>query len=641
MAMNGGPWSATSDRMTQLPVQSRIEDYAMIGDCRTAALVSRNGSIDWLCLPRFDSGACFAALLGTKEHGRWQIKPKAKATVTRSYRDGSLILETVFKTHGGTVQVTDFMPMLEAHSSVVRIITGLSGRVAMAMDLAIRFDYGTTVPWVSQRAAHIFTAVAGPDMLTLYTNAPMHGKGLRSVANFSVAKGEKITYVLTNSRSYEDPPAPLHIAKTVAKTAKFWRTWSSRCHDAGAYSDIVRRSLITLKGLTYLPTGGIVAAVTTSLPEEIGGVRNWDYRFCWVRDATFTLLAFMNAGYLDEAAAWRDWLMRAVAGSPEQLQIMYGIGGERRLAERELPWLPGYKNSTPVRVGNAASDQMQLDVYGELMDALAQAAHGGLPPSDRAGMSGELLLKRLEKIWHEPDNGIWEIRGEKRHFVHSKVMSWLAFHRLASSPALRNEKLRGHYRHVAETIHRDICTHGMDKTGSFFVQYYGADVVDASLLLLAIVGFLPPDDPRIGNTVRQIENQLIKNGLVIRYNTAKRVDGLSGAEGAFLACSFWLVDNLVLLGRLEDGEKLFAKLAGLVNDVGLLSEEYDAVGKRMLGNFPQAFSHVALVNSAIGLARARAQADKPNLSTSERRKIQRVFYRHAVRGTSHTHAAEP
>jgi GH15 family glucan-1,4-alpha-glucosidase len=641
MAMNGGPWSATSDRMPQLPVQSRIEDYAMIGDCRTAALVSRNGSIDWLCLPRFDSGACFAALLGTKEHGRWQIKPKAKATVTRSYRDGSLILETVFKTHGGTVQVTDFMPMLEAHSSVVRIITGLSGRVAMAMDLAIRFDYGTTVPWVSQRAAHIFTAVAGPDMLTLYTNAPMHGKGLRSVANFSVAKGEKITYVLTNSRSYEDPPAPLHIAKTVAKTAKFWRTWSSRCHDAGAYSDIVRRSLITLKGLTYLPTGGIVAAVTTSLPEEIGGVRNWDYRFCWVRDATFTLLAFMNAGYLDEAAAWRDWLMRAVAGSPEQLQIMYGIGGERRLAERELPWLPGYRNSTPVRVGNAASDQMQLDVYGELMDALAQAAHGGLPPSDRAGMSGELLLKRLEKIWHEPDNGIWEIRGEKRHFVHSKVMSWLAFHRLASSPALRNEKLRGHYRHVAETIHRDICTHGMDKTGSFFVQYYGADVVDASLLLLAIVGFLPPDDPRIGNTVRQIENQLIKNGLVIRYNTAKRVDGLSGAEGAFLACSFWLVDNLVLLGRLEDGEKLFAKLAGLVNDVGLLSEEYDAVGKRMLGNFPQAFSHVALVNSAIGLARARAQADKPNLSTSERRKIQRVFYRHAVRGTSHTHAAEP
>jgi GH15 family glucan-1,4-alpha-glucosidase len=641
MAMNGGRWSAISDPMAQLPVNSRIEDYAMIGDCRTAALVSLNGSIDWLCLPRFDSGACFAALLGTTDHGRWQIKPKAKATVTRSYLDGSLILETVFKTRSGSVSVTDFMPMQEPHSSVVRIVTGLTGRVAMEMDLAIRFDYGTTVPWVSKRGAQLYTAVAGPDMLTLHTASPLRGEGLRTVAEFSVAKGDRVTYVLTNSRSYEDPPAPLNIAKTKAKTAKFWRGWSNRCHDAGAYSDIVRRSLITLKGLTYLPTGGIVAAATTSLPEEIGGERNWDYRYCWVRDATFTLLAFMNAGYLDEAAAWRDWLMRAVAGSPEQLQIMYGIGGERNLTERQLPWLPGYKNSAPVRVGNAASDQVQLDVYGELMDALAQASHGGLPPSDRAGMSGQLLLKKLETVWREPDNGIWEIRGQMRHFVHYKVMSWLAFHRLATSPGLRDDKLRGHYRHVADTIHKDICTHGTDKTGSFFVQYYGANEVDASLLLLAIVGFLPPDDPRIGNTVRQIEKQLIKNGLVIRYNTAKRVDGLSGTEGAFLACSFWLVDNLVLLGRLEDGEKLFAKLVGLVNDVGLLSEEYDAVGKRMLGNFPQAFSHVALVNSAIGLARARAQADKPILSTSERRKIQRVFYRHAVRGTSHTHAAEP
>jgi GH15 family glucan-1,4-alpha-glucosidase len=640
MAMSGGRWSAISESMTQLPVNSRIEDYAMIGDCRTAALVSRNGSIDWLCLPRFDSGACFAALLGTTDHGRWQIKPKAKATVTRSYLDGSLILETIFKTRGGSVSVTDFMPMQEPHSSVIRIVTGLSGHVAMEMDLAIRFEYGTTVPWVSKRGAQLYTAVAGPDMLTLHTASPLRGEGLRTVADFSVAKGERITYVLTNSRSYEDPPAPLNIAKTQAKTAKFWRTWSNRCRDAGAYSDIVRRSLITLKGLTYLPTGGIVAAATTSLPEEIGGIRNWDYRFCWVRDATFTLLAFMNAGYLDEAAAWRDWLMRAVAGSPEQLQIMYGIGGERRLTERELPWLPGYKNSAPVRVGNAASDQMQLDVYGELMDALAQASHGGLPPSDRAGMSGELLLKRLESIWREPDNGIWEIRGEKRHFVHSKVMSWLAFHRLATAPGLRDDKLRGHYRHVAETIHKDICAHGMDKTGSHFVQYYGADVVDASLLLLAIVGFLPPDDPRIGNTVRQIEKQLIKNGLVIRYNTTKRVDGLTGTEGAFLACSFWLVDNLVLLGRLEDAEKLFDKLVGLVNDVGLLSEEYDPVAKRMLGNFPQAFSHVALVNSAIGLDRARVQAEKPVLSAAERRKIQHVFYRHAVRGTSHTQAAE-
>jgi GH15 family glucan-1,4-alpha-glucosidase len=617
--------------MTAVPVQSRIEDYAMIGDCRTAALVSRNGAIDWLCLPRFDSAACFAALLGTKEHGRWQIAPKAKATVTRSYRGGSLILDTIFKTAGGRVMITDLMPVQQAHSSVIRIVTGLSGRVAMLMDLAIRFDYGVTVPWVSRQGKNTFTAVAGPEMLTLRTSAPTHGEGLRSVSKFSVAAGETVSYILTNSRSYDTPPKPLNVGKALAQTAKFWRNWSGRCVGAGEYTETVRRSLITLKGLTYLPTGGIVAAPTTSLPEEIGGARNWDYRYCWVRDATFTLLAFMNAGYLDEAQAWRDWLLRAIAGSPDQLQIMYGIGGERRLPEWEIAWLPGYRNSEPVRIGNAAADQMQLDVYGELMDALAQASRGGLPPSERASVSREMLLARLETIWRDPDNGIWEIRGEKRHFVHSKVMCWLAFERLATAPGLNDAKLQAHYREVALRIHKDICTQGMDPSGEFFVQYYGATVVDASLLLLAIVGFLPPDDPRIRNTVARIERDLMPDGIVLRYNTEKKVDGLSGTEGAFLACSFWMVDNLVMLGRLEDAQELFAKLVGFANDVGLLAEEYDVRARRMLGNFPQAFSHVALINSAIGLARAHQQARKPKLSAAERRKIQHVFYRHVVK----------
>ncbi len=630
----GARWSETSDQVATLPAASRIEDYAMIGDCKTAALVSRNGSIDWLCLPRFDSSACFAALLGTKEHGRWQIKPKAKATVTRCYQDGSLILQTFFKTRGGTVRVTDFLPVNQHHSSVARLVTGISGRVAMVMDLAIRFDYGVTVPWVSQVAAQTFTAVAGPDMLTLRTDAPIHGEALRSVSAFTVAKGDSISFVLTNSKSFEPPPAPLNLRKSLAQTAKFWHGWSRRCGDAGEHTEAVRRSLITLKGLTYLPTGGIVAAATTSLPEEIGGERNWDYRYCWVRDATFTLLAFMNAGYMDEALAWRDWLLRAVAGSPAQLQIMYGIGGERRLPEWQIPWLPGYKKSAPVRIGNAASAQVQLDVYGELMDALAQGLHGGMPPSERAGMSRQLLLEHLEQIWREPDEGIWEIRGEPRHFVHSKVMAWLAFHRFAGAVNPRDgDRNRADYGRTADEIHRDICTHGMDPEGKFFVQYYGSKDVDASLLLLAIVGFLPADDDRIRNTVAEIEKRLMPNGLVIRYNTSNKVDGLAGTEGAFLACSFWLVDNLVLLGRLHDAKTLLAKLVGLANDVGLLAEEYDPVAKTMLGNFPQAFSHVALVNSALGLARALQQAATPKLTVAERRNIQHVVYRHAVPDT--------
>jgi GH15 family glucan-1,4-alpha-glucosidase len=548
-------------------------------------------------------------------------------------------LETDFKTARGTARVTDLMPVGQENSSVIRLVTGLTGRVAMELDLVIRFDYGQAIPWFTAVGEGTYTAIAGPDMLTLRSGVPVHGEGMRTVARFTVTADETVSFVLTNSRSYHPLPKPLNVRRAIAATETFWRDWSHRCHDAGPATPIVRRSLITLKGLTYLPTGGMVAALTTSLPEEIGGARNWDYRYCWVRDATFTLLAFMNAGYIEEAECWRDWLLRAIAGSPEQLQIMYGIAGERRLDEWQIPWLPGYRNSAPVRIGNAASTQVQLDVFGEMMDALAQAAHGGMKPSARAIISRDLLLAHLENIWDKPDEGIWEIRGPAQNFTHSKAMAWLAFRRGADSTELRDAKLRGHYRRMADTIHADICKHGVDPTGSYFVQYYGATEVDASLLLLSIVGFLPPDDPRIRATVERIEQQLMVDGLVIRYRTKSRVDGLSGAEGAFLACSFWLVDNFVLLGRLDDAQTLFNKLTSFVNDVGLLSEEYNPNTGRMLGNFPQAFSHVALVNSAIGLNRATQIADKPRLSVAERRRVQKTLYRHAVHPNGASSAA--
>ncbi len=614
---------------------SRIEDYAMIGDCRTAALVSRDGSIDWLCLPRFDSDACFAALLGDSTHGRWQIKPNAKASITRRYIDGSLILETEFKTRAGVVRVTDFMPVSVAdhdktvHSSVIRIVTGITGHVAMQMELVLRFDYGLTVPWFSKQSADTYTGIAGSQMVTLRTKAPLQGsKDLRTMSNFTVGPGQTMTFVLTNSQSYKPLPPPLNVNKLLATTTRDWRKWSSRCIDVGPYTEYVRRSLILLKGLTYVPTGGIVAALTTSLPEEIGGGRNWDYRYCWIRDATFTLLAFMNAGYTEEAAAWRDWLLRAVAGSPQQLQIMYGIAGERRLDEWEIPWLPGYEKSAPVRVGNAASTQIQLDVFGEMMDALVQAAVGGVPRNPHAGKTVRLMLEHLETIWRKPDNGIWEIRGPLQHFVHSKAMAWLAFNRMANNPLLQDDRVRGHYRHIARTIHADICKHGVHPEGNYFTQYYGTDQVDASLLLLAIVGFLPPDDIRIKNTVERIEAQLMPAGFVLRYKSATHVDGLSGTEAAFLACSFWLVDNYVLLGRLEDATTLFEKLCRLTNDVGMLSEEYDPQQKRMLGNVPQAFSHVALVNSAIGLEHARRLLEQRPLAKHPKG-LTHTIYRHA------------
>jgi GH15 family glucan-1,4-alpha-glucosidase len=577
----------------------------MIGDCRTAALVGRDGSIDWLCLPRFDGEACFAALLGNPEHGRWQIAPKARASVSRHYRDGSLVLDTRFETRSGVVSVVDFMPMGQPHSSIVRRVIGRAGRVALRAELILRFDYGITLPWVSRGADGVLTAIAGPHMLALRSSVPLQGRDLRSIADFTIAEGETHSFVLTHGRSHLPVARPFNVKAALAETEKFWRSWAGGCSEAGEWSAAVRRSLITLKGLSFQPTGGIVAAPTTSLPELIGGERNWDYRYCWLRDAAFTLLAFMNAGYGEEAHAWRDWLRRAIAGSPDQMQIMYGLAGERRLDEWQVPWLPGFAGSAPVRIGNAAAGQLQLDVYGEVADALALARKGGLRSGRRDVALTTSWLEHLAKIWRQPDNGIWEVRGKPQHFTHSKVMAWVAFKRAADSRGLGlGRAARARWGRLADRIHREICRHAVDPRGGHFVQAYGSPRLDASLLLLAIVGFLPPKDPRLRKTVAAIERRLMDEGLVLRYETDGRLDGLPKGEGAFLACSFWLVDNYALMGRLEDARRLFRRLLGLCNDVGLLSEEYDPRARRFLGNFPQAFSHVAVVNSAFGLMRA-------------------------------------
>jgi GH15 family glucan-1,4-alpha-glucosidase len=587
-------------------IPQRIEDYAMIGDCRTAALVSREGSIDWLCLPRFDSGACFAALLGRGENGHWRIAPRAKSQIQRRYRQGGLVLETRFETRAGVVLLVDFMPIGHAESSVVRLVLGCAGCVALQSELVIRFDYGVTVPWVTRLPDGALTAVAGPHKLVLRTPAPLKGQDLRTIARFSVAAGETIPFVLSHGASHLPLPKALNVKTALARTERFWRGWTRRCRSAGEWSEPLRRSLITLKGLSYAPTGGIVAAPTTSLPERLGGVRNWDYRYCWLRDATFTLVALMDAGYRDEAQAWRDWLLRAVAGSPEQLQIMYGLGGERRLDEWELPWLPGHAGSAPVRVGNAAASQLQLDVYGEIANALALARRDGLGALPRSGELRQTWLHHLEKIWRLPDSGIWEIRGKPRHFTHSKVMAWVAFNCAVQTRHLgRAERFRNHWRRIASRIHRDICKNALDPSGRYFVQSYGSRNLDASLLLLPIVGFLPAQDSRIRATVEAIERRLMVDGLVMRYDSGRGVDALPPGEGAFLACSFWLADNYVLLGRLTEARALFRRLAALCNDVGLLSEEYDPRARRFLGNFPQAFSHVALVNTALGLMREK------------------------------------
>jgi GH15 family glucan-1,4-alpha-glucosidase len=589
----------------------RIEDYAMLGDCRSAALVDRYGSVEWLCWPRFDSAACFAALLGNDEHGCWQIAPQAESTTERRYRDHTLILETDFTTADGAVRIVDCMPLVEAAEldvpqSLLRRVEGLKGTVRMRMSLTLRFDYGLTVPWLTRSADDEWTAIAGPDRVVVRSPVPLQGRNLHSVAEFTIKAGESLDFSLSYGRSHLPPPARVDVPTLINQTEQEWTQWTGRSAEAGPWTDAVRRSLSVLRGLTYRPTGGIVAAPTTSLPESIGGPRNWDYRYCWVRDATLTLVALMNAGYYDEAAAWRTWLLRAIAGTPQQLQIMYGIAGERLLPEREIPWLPGFADSKPVRVGNAASEQRQLDIYGEMMDAMSRASARLGPATDEYGRTMRRgILEDLERIWREPDEGIWEIRGEPQHFTHSKAMAWLAFHRAAEGwNAAENNEDSARWRAVAEEIHADICAKAYDATQGCFVQAYGSREIDASLLLLSDIGFLPADDPRIVGTVAAIEKRLLKNGLVLRYETASGVDGLPPGEGAFLACSFWLVDNYARLGRIDDARALFEKLLGLCNDVGLLAEEYDMESGRMLGNFPQAFSHVALINSAFNLVKA-------------------------------------
>ena len=582
---------------------SRIEDYALIGDCETAALVSRGGSIDWLCWPRFDSDACFAALLGRPEHGRWLLAPaKPAAGVTRRYRGDTLILETDFETADGAVTVIDFMPPRSGAPDIVRIVVGRSGQVAMHGELIIRFDYGCVVPWVTRLDGGL-QAVAGPDMLLLRTRAPLCGRDLTTISDFTVSAGERVPFILTYAPSYAKPPDAVDAEAALRETETFWQDWIGRCSHRGPWSDAVRRSLITLKALTYRPTGGIVAAPTASLPEQLGGVRNWDYRHCWLRDSTFTLQALMNAGYYEEADAWRDWLLRAAAGSPHQLQIMYGLAGERRLMEWVPDWLPGYEGALPVRIGNAASRQLQLDVYGEVMDTLHQGRQGGLGNNMAGWRLQCALLAHLEKIWDQPDEGIWEIRGGRRHFTFSKVMAWAAFDRAIKSaeqfgmagPVERWKTLR-------QRICQDICARGFDADLGFFVQSYGAREPDAALLLLPIIGFLPATDSRVRGTVAAIERHLLRDGFVQRYDTGRSDDGLPAGEGAFLACSFWLVDSYILQNRRDEALALFERLLALRNDVGLLSEEYDPRAGRLVGNFPQAFSHIALVNSAHNLS---------------------------------------
>jgi GH15 family glucan-1,4-alpha-glucosidase len=581
----------------------RIEDYALIGDMRTAALVDRNGSIDWLCLPRFDSAACFAALLGTSDHGRWLIAPVENAKVQRRYRDGTLILETRFKTAKAEMLLVDFMPVGTENSSIIRLAIGVSGSLRVRTDLVIRFDYGVTVPWVSRSDERTLTAVAGPNLLTLRTTALLYGEEMRTKGDFLLRENETVPFVLTYSLSHLPVPFSPSIEATLAETEKFWKDWSSKSKVEGRWARDICRSLITLKALSYRPTGGIVAAATTSLPEQIGGPRNWDYRYCWLRDATFTLLAFLNAGHIEEAHAWQEWLIRAIAGSPQQIQTLYGVAGERRLDEWEIPWLPGYEKSRPVRVGNAAALQLQLDIYGELADVMVRAHEGGLPLPPRRSELRRVTLGHLERIWAKPDEGIWEIRGEPRHFTHSKVMTWVAFDRARKNGG-DHKKYLDRWKRIADTIRRQILKKGVDPKRNCFVQAYGSEHLDASLLLLPIVGFISPKDPRMKNTIREIEKRLMFHGLVMRYESDSGVDGLPPGEGAFLAGSFWLVDNYILQGRKRDAEKLYARLVKLANDVGLLAEEYDPRARRMLGNFPQAFSHVALVNSGINLHHA-------------------------------------
>jgi GH15 family glucan-1,4-alpha-glucosidase len=583
---------------------ARIEDYAMIGDLQTAALVERGGSIDWLCFPRFDSGACFAALLGDPDNGRWLLAPTNGGTTSRRYRGDTLILETTWESDEGAVRVYDFMPPRGKAPDVVRIVEGIRGKMEMRSELVIRFDYGHIVPWV-RRVDSARVAVAGPDGLCFRTDARTRGENMRTVSTFTVEKGERVPFVLTWFPSHGDLPPVIDPEDAFTDTDEFWREWTGACKAEvpDEWREMLIRSLIILKALIYEPTGGIVAAPTTSLPEWIGGVRNWDYRYCWLRDATLTLLALLHADYEEEARAWRTWLVRAVAGDPADIQVMYGVAGERRLTELELPWLPGYEGSAPVRIGNAASEQLQIDVFGEVIDALYQARAHGLQFAKNPWELQKVLLGHLEEIWQAPDEGIWEIRGEPRHFVHSKVMAWVAFDRSVRS--VEEHAVDGpveRWRELRDEIHASVCAHGFDEELGSFVQSYGSKELDASLLLIPLVGFLPASDPRVRGTIEAIEKNLVVDGLVLRYRTHETgVDGLPPGEGVFLPCSFWLVDCLELIGRHDDAYALFERLLALANDVGLLAEEYDPRAKRLLGNFPQAFTHLALVNSAFNV----------------------------------------
>ena len=582
-----------------------IEDYAIIGDCNTAALVGRNGSIDWLCWPRFDSDACLAALLGTDEHGRWILAPAGEIIrVSRTYRDTGLVLETVFETPTGTVALIDFMVPEATHSAIVRIVECRAGEVAMAMAFSVRFDYGSSVPWVTRMEEEdAVQAIAGPHMCLLRTRLPLEGRNMQTVSEFTLSAGQRESLVLSYGPSHLPRPPKLNAEEALAETEEYWTTWSSRGTYRGDYQQAVTVSLRVLKALTYHPTGGIAAAATTSLPEKLGGNRNWDYRYCWLRDATLTLFALMQCGYYEEAGEWRDWLHRSVAGSPEQVQIMYGLGGERRLAEWEVDWLPGYQGASPVRVGNAASTQLQLDIFGELFEALHLAREGGLVEAPASWQLQCSVAKHLERIWQQPDEGIWETRGGQRQFVYSKVGVWVAFDRMVKDAEAHNlDGPKERWAAIRDQIHAEVCEKGFNAAKNSFVQHYDTDELDASLLMLPLVGFLPHSDPRVLGTTAAIERELVEDGLVMRYRTTRDSDGLPPGEGSFLPCSFWLVDNLHMQGRTQEARALFERLLGLCNDVGLLSEEYDPGSKRMTGNFPQAFTHVALIASAMNLA---------------------------------------
>ncbi|MFI1967142.1 glycoside hydrolase family 15 protein [Streptomyces pathocidini] len=588
-----------------------IEDYALIGDLQTAALVGRDGSIDWLCLPRFDSAACFAALLGDEDNGHWRLAPAAGDTRSRrAYREGTLVLDTFWDTESGTVKVTDFMPQRDRMPDLVRIVEGVSGSVPVRSEIRLRFDYGSVVPWMRRSDGHRI-AIAGPDAVWLRSEpeVPTYGKDFCTYSDFTVSQGERVAFVLTWHPSHQKRPRRIDPYAALAQSVADWEAWSAKCRYQGPWRDAVLRSLITLKGLTYAPSGGIVAAASTSLPEEIGGVRNWDYRFSWLRDASLTLGVLVAGGYLEEAVAWRDWLLRAVAGDPADLQIMYGLAGERRLTEYEVPWLPGYEASSPVRIGNAAVDQLQLDVYGEVLDSLWISREHGMAQEEHAWNIQRTMMEFLESQWREPDEGLWEVRGERRHFVHSKVMAWVAADRavrtLEECPRLGGDP--GPWRAMRETVHREVCRHGYDADRNTFTQFYGSRELDAATLLIPRVGFLPPTDPRVVGTVDAVRRELDHGGFVRRYTfDDSNVDGLPGREGAFLACSFWLADALYATGRGKEARGLFEELLAVRNDVGLLSEEWDPATRRQLGNFPQAFSHVGLVNTAFALSHGDA-----------------------------------